>query len=161
MLLISVILLLLLHSSQAKKVSDDFKLSGVNTEYVVTSFAIAPVGAKVKFTLTSPIPYDREVDLSFRIYRDDQWPKFNKLQLCTDKVRLAHKTFHIQFTERNGNWQSETRFEITEEDTYQGEKLSKRNHYWYFVVDDCSLEQYFRDDRIPEIHVEFSVQNFL
>ena len=148
--LASLLLFLLLGScpSHAKKTSGDFKLSGVNTEYVMASFAVTTYGAKLKATLSSKAPYDREQGLRFRAYRDTEWRQFNKLQLCTEKIRLAKESVPVTFREVNGKWQADLNLELAnimdEEDEEEGQtaehpakerklKESPRNHYWYFV----------------------------
>jgi len=118
-------------------------LSGVNTEHVLASFAVVPSGAKLKATLTAPSPYDRETGLRFRAYRDTDWPQFNRLQLCTEKIRLAQQTNPVSFRQVNGKWQADLQMEVAsiEEKDEDGSSSKKgkdssetpRNHYWYFV----------------------------
>ena len=166
-----ILLVLLLQSASllchAKVVSGNFKLSGVHTEIVLGSFAVTPGGSRLKVRFTSPTPYDMESSLRLRMYRDTEWPEFSRRQLCTEKVQLAKQSAPLNFREVNGKWQADVSMEIhnilAESDDPQRErKLSDnpRNHYWYFVIDDCSLEQYFRDNRIPLIHYELTVTNF-
>ena len=103
------------------------------------------------------------------MYRDTEWPSFHRRQLCTEKVRLAKQSAPITFRQVNGKWEADVNLEIHNilgeshaEYSQKEQELAEnpRNHYWYFAIDDCSLEQYFRDNRIPTMHYELSVQNY-
>lgn len=153
-----------------KKISGDFKLSGVNTEVLLASFAVLPhSGAMVEATFSAPDRYESSQQLHVRAYRDTEWPAFLKEPLCTGKTELAKQSVPIRMAEsESGKWTFFLGMEIANVETTvptddpKERKLveNPRNHYWYFVIDDCSLEQYFHDNKVPTIHYEMTVQNY-
>jgi hypothetical protein len=161
----------------AKQVSGDFRLSGATSHCVLTSFAVLPAGGgRVKLTLTSPDAYENERALQFRLYRDDRWRKFMRATTCREKSRHAQLTKNVAFQKVGGKWEaivhvllfdnnSNTNQQLnrnsTTDTTAEAAKDNSRPHYWYFVLDDCSLEEYFQDDKAPKIHYEIQVFNHL
>jgi hypothetical protein len=153
--------------AEAKKVSGDFQLSGVNTEIVLASFALLPSGGRFEATLIAAHMYENERSLMVRAYRDTEWRKFLKEPLCTGKTKLAKETRSVTFRQINGKWQADIDMQLgdlerTPTDDPMERKLQKnaRNHYWYFVIDDCSLEEYFHDNKVPKIHYDLYVRNY-
>jgi len=144
---------LLVRPGVAKVISGDFRLSGMNTEYVLGSFAISPqkVGHS-SVTFTSKQPYKMNKDLFLRLIRDDKWPEFQKAPSCEQKVPFA--LISEQFSE-------ERRKDIyyTQVGMPLDNARDDRPHYFYFVVTDCSLENFMHDDKIPTLHFQLSVWN--
>jgi hypothetical protein len=105
--------------------------------------------------------YENEMHLKFHTYRDTEWPKFLREQLCSTKIRASQQSYPITFTRRaDGTYESKLQVLVTNKPV-DGSKEENRPHYWYFVVDDCSLEQYFRDDRVPDIQYDLKIKNYL
>ncbi len=142
----------------AKTVSGDFQLSGVNSEAVLTSFAISPYGRGwMGITLSSKEMYETEQSLKIHLFQDTQWSAFQKALLCTDRKKLAIETLNVEFHHSEH-----------EEESYQwmanfgmalDQHTEPRTHYWYVVVDDCSLEQVYRDSSIPKLHYKVQLWN--
>ena len=115
-------------------------------------------------SLTSPDMYEDESSLRVHLYMDTDWAKWQKLQLCAEKIALARQalttTFEfVRFPNSNGGDgknKEEWRASIL---SPMHSEAESRPHYWYMVVDDCSLEQYNHDNRIPIIHFEVQVFN--
>lgn len=144
-------------------VTGDFKLSGVNTEVTLASFAIHSAGAQIDLTMTADTFYENEENLKFRAYRDTEWTAFLKEPLCTGKGALAKKSFpvtgHFQ-KQDDGTWKAAMTVDIRKlDETLPAAEL--RNFYYYFVLDDCSLEQYFHDNTVPKIHYKLVMRNYL
>lgn len=141
----------------AKTASGDFKLSGLQSAHVLASFAVLPDGARLSVNFTSPTYYENERFLHFRLYRDVEWPAYLKDQTCMDKIERAQRSQKIAFDYKNKEWSSHQSVLIV--NTPDGS--SNRPHYWYFVVEDCSLEQIMQDSKIPDIHFHLEVKNHL
>lgn len=141
---------------RAKKVSGDFKLDGVHTEHVLTKFAVVPAGGRVTTTFTTKKPYPNDQHVKFRLYKDDDWPKFERATTCREKVLLAQQTNDLDF-ERQDEGRFEAKVLILMFNDKHGD--SKRPHYWYFVVDDCTLEEYYQDSSVPLLHYELESYN--
>jgi len=161
----------------AKKVSGKVKLSGVNTEHVLTKFAVSAYAkGNVEVRLISPTMYENEKRLRWHLYEDTDWPKWKRETLCTDKVRLAKRAFAVSFeygrVKDNGRSSSkstsggpskrddnnEKRWRATSI-AVLNQEMETRPHYLYIVLDDCSLEQYLHDAEIPEISYEVIIQD--
>jgi Rhodopsin-like GPCR transmembrane domain len=150
-----------------KHVSGDFQLSGVRTEVVLASFSVLPAGARFDLTLTTPTMYENELPVRLHAYRDTEWNAFLKEPLCSNKIRLAKLTHAVAFQldERSKLYMANVTMEIsnirrTANDPIETKLKEEepRNHYWYFVIDDCSLEQYFHDTAIPKVHYELDIR---
>ena len=150
------LLLLVVGRALGKTVSGDFRLSGLKSDYLLTSFAVVPEGARVQLTMTASSIYEQERFLKLRLYKDTEWAKFQGLQTCTDKIRLAQQSLQVGFDWTESQWKTEV-MQALIINSRDGE--TNRPHYWYVVVDDCSLEQVMHDSTIPTIHYELEIQN--
>jgi hypothetical protein len=148
-----VLLSFLLGQCSGKVVSGDFKLSGLNTEYVLGSFAVSPkkVG-HATVTFTSKDPYQMNKDLFVRLIRDDKWSSFLKAPSCTEKVPFSILNEKVS-QERNRNaYKAEIVMPLDN-------SRHDRSHYFYFVITDCSLEFYMHDESIPKVHYQLNTWN--
>lgn len=147
------LLLLLLPFSSAKTTNGDFTLSGMNTEYVLGSFA---VGAgkmgymKVKFQ--SKEPYQMNKELNVRLIEDDKWRRFKKAPSCTEKVPISIINEHVVQQKKKKLYEAEIAMPLNNE-------KHSRPRYFYFVITDCSLEFYMHDDSIPKVHYKMETWN--
>jgi Rhodopsin-like GPCR transmembrane domain len=172
------VVLVLLHTVGAKTKSGSFRLSGVRTERILGAFLMAPYGGSVTITLTADNMYEMESYVKIRAYRDTELQAFRKEPLCTRKTLLAKHTVPVRFEpvnkggEASNNnkkdkknagpkWEAAVAFEIPafDQSASTGD-VKKRNYYWYFVMDDCSLEEFFHDDKVPTIQYVLSAQNY-
>lgn len=143
---------------QAKRAKGQFQLSHRRTEQVLTSFAVGKRGGGFTVRLGIDEPYPNEESLKFRVYTDVAWKKYKKTKRCSEKVKLAETTVDSDFTlEDRGNrmylggaWQSVH--------TISMPPMSSP-HYFYFVVDDCSLGSN-PDLRVPKVDFEIDVWNY-
>ena len=146
-------LLLLVKAASSKKTSGDFKLSGLNTEYVLGSFAVSPEKmGYMKVKLTSKDPYQMNKDLSVRLIGDEEWSRFQKAPSCTEKVPFSTINEHLTQQRKGNKYEAEIAMPLNN-------KKSKRPKYFYFVVTDCSLEFYMHDDAIPKMHYSMETWN--
>jgi hypothetical protein len=142
-----------LSPSLAKVVSGDFRLSGLNTEYVLGSFAIsANKQGSMLVKLTSKAPYQMNKDVFVRLIRDDKWPDYQKAPSCTDKVPFSMTDEHLVQQKKHKNYVAEIAMPIIN-------PKDQRSHYYYFVITDCSLEYVMHDDAVPELHYELQAWN--
>jgi Rhodopsin-like GPCR transmembrane domain len=149
----------------AKKTSGTFQLSGQNTEVMLGTFSALKESALIELDLIADGVYRRPDHLHLRAYRDTEWPQVKKLTTCKEKIQHALYEKSIQFEKSEthetdgGTYTARTHFQIRMHDP-QTEELIERNHYWYFTIDDCSLEDYYQDNAIPNIHYTIHMRNF-
>lgn len=151
----------------AKLTSGRVHLSGSHTESTLVKFAISPsASAKVALNLTSYGMYEDEQELRFRVYADDEWPKVKRMPLCSDKVTLSERAVPIVFDYSKKSLHSKKKWVDTYTANVQLEiknppkpRKNDRSRYFYFTVDDCSLEKFSHDNKIPDIFYTISVLN--
>ena len=145
----------LLTITTARTTSGEFRLSGLNTEYVLGSFAVSAKSKGVAvIALASKDPYRDDRTVRMRLYKDDTWPQYLKEPSCMQKVPHAMQSEEVQLKQglkQGSNYQAEITFVL---DNMEGD----RTRYFYFVIDDCSLELYMHDDAVPLIH--FTLKTF-
>lgn len=129
----------------AKETSGKFKLSGLNTEYVLGSFAVsANKMGHLSVEFKSKEPYQLNKDFYVRLFRDDQWADYQKAPSCTDKVPFAISSEQVTSRKVKAHYEAEVAMELNNQEL-------KEAHYYYFVVTDCSLEFYMHDAQIPQM----------
>jgi hypothetical protein len=131
--------------AEAKTTSGKLRLSGLNTEHVLGSFAVSP---RKMGTLTvefkSKEPYDQNKDLYVRLIRDDKWNDFKKAPSCTEKVPFSLRNEQVTTERKKGHYEAKIAMELNNH-------KDDSPHYYYFVITDCSLEYYMHDDSIPKM----------
>mgnify|MGYP000405350900 CR=1 FL=1 len=109
LLLPAVLALLLPTPTIAKVVQGDFKLSGLNSEKVLASFAVRPEhGAFFSLSLTATAMYETERFLKLRLYNDESWTRHLKHMTCNDKIRHAVHSIDITFDYIQEQWKLQT-----------------------------------------------------
>jgi hypothetical protein len=153
-------------------------LSGAQTESTLVKFAVSPSSTgKIDVLLTSYGMYENELELKMHIYADEEWPAVKRATLCSQKVRLAQKSLPIVFdykgmmpdtrpgkkkTDRAEMYTSRIQTEIENPPSgriAQGKERKDRSRYFYFLIDDCSLERYNHDDKAPDITFDATILN--
>lgn len=155
-LLALVFLWLCLPVVESKTKKGTLRLSGAQTEKILGNFMVVEHGATVDITFTADRFYENTSRLKLRAYRDTEISKFRKEPLCTRKIKYAKQTHDINFTAEGGKSKATVSLAIPQLDSDE----KKRNYYWYFVIDDCSLEEYFQDNKVPTIQYELKAQNY-
>lgn len=155
----------------AKTSSGEFHLSAHKTDHVLSAYSIA-AGASGLITavLISDEQYkDTDENLKMHFYLDDDWPKVKKAKTCEEKTRLARQTESVKFERedfeqkkkwgpKKPRWRSETHVKI---DPLEDENdYAPRHHYWYIVVDDCSLEGASRS-AVPNVNYYVQIYNMM
>ena len=131
--------------AEAKTTSAKFRLSGLDTEYVLGSFAVsARKMGTLKVEFKSKEPYDQNKELYVRVFRDDKWSDYKTAASCTEKVPFSLRNEHVELRRAKGHYEGEVSMELN---NHKGD----RAHYYYFVVTDCSLEFYMHDESIPKM----------
>ena len=139
--------------TNAKTVSGDVRLSGQYSEAILTSFAISPYARGwMGISLNSKDVYDNEQDLKIHLYQDTNWSKFQKELLCSDKSKHSVASHRLEFRYNDKQWRVHFGMPLNQQN-------STRAHYWYVVLDDCSLEYQYRDNRVPKLHYELQMWN--
>jgi len=139
--------------AEAKATSGKFRLSGLNTEYVLGSFAVSPrkMGT-LKVEFKSKEPYDLNKDLFIRLFRDDKWSEYKKAPSCTEKVPFSLKSEQVTTRKVKGHYEAEIAMELNNH-------KDDSPHYYYFVITDCSLEFYMHDESIPKMSYTVTTWN--
>lgn len=159
----------------AKIASGKVHLSGAKTEGLLAKFAISSSGsAKIDLNITSYGMYEDETELRMRVYVDEEWPKVRRLPLCSDKVALSQKAVPIVFDykgatpdDRPGNKKKSVEMYVARVEIevpnppnpHRRPQKKDRSRYFYFTVDDCSLERSYHDSKIPDMLYTISIQN--
>lgn len=145
--------LLLLPYSSAKTTTGDFTLSGMNTEYVLGSFAVgAGKMGYMKAKFQSKEPYQMNKDLNVRLIEDEKWRTFQKAPSCTEKVPLSTVNEHVVQQKKKKHYEAEIAMPLNNE-------KGNRPRYFFFVITDCSLELYMHDGNIPKVHYKMETWN--
>mmetsp|Transcript_9704 Transcript_9704/g.14368 ORF Transcript_9704/g.14368 Transcript_9704/m.14368 type:complete len:468 (+) Transcript_9704:1-1404(+) len=115
-----------------------------------------------------------EDHLRLHMYTDADWPKVKKSPLCTEKIKYAKHSSQIYFSsvatdkDKYGNAipKHKQKKGVKGNSYYRAEVLSvvdnskaTRPTYWYFTIDDCTLESYFQDNEIPTIEYNILVMD--
>jgi hypothetical protein len=139
----------------AKTFFGDFQLSPEQSGQILGSFALAP-GHKgdVKLILSTPEkPYEDDRAVRLRIFKDDTYTQYQAASTCYEKITKTSFSEPVKFSKNDGL--NVYDFQLGLDATW----LS-RPHYYYFVVDDCSLEVYHGDGEIiPRIHYRLETMN--
>ena len=178
MLLSLLVASIIIPYSEAKVSSGKVHLSGAQTESTLVKFAVSPSSTgKIDVLLTSYGMYENELELKMHIYADEEWPAVKRATLCSQKVSLAQKSLPIVFdykgmmsdtrpgkkkTDRAEMYTSRIQTEIENPPSgrlEQGKKRKDRSRYFYFLIDDCSLERYNHDDKAPDITFDATILN--
>lgn len=161
-----LLLLWLLPMALSKRTRGYFRLSGVKTEKVLSSFVVGPKGGRLTVRLGVDNPYPNDHHIKFRVYNDTNWKKVKKATLCTDKIAYAATTIDLAFVfkgdgpmvPKGGTWQAVKT--VTLADPTDDVTRIDSPRYYYFVVDDCSLEQYLQDAAVPNMYYEINTWNY-
>ena len=161
-----------------KKVSDSFQLSGKNTEYTAAKFALSPnAEGKLNIKFQSATSYPSNNDLAVYLYAGEEtWKKVKNVPTCEDKMKLANSRHgfkfypeHIGSNQENRDYRKidlnsvrftkEIDWKAKVDLTVGGGKGIDNGlpHYWYITIADCSLERYYRDNQIPNIHYDLEI----
>eukprot|EP00536_Pseudo-nitzschia_multiseries_P013616 jgi/Psemu1/212245/e_gw1.594.20.1 len=140
-------------TADAKTISGKFRLSGLDTEYVLGSFAVSPrkMGT-LKVEFKSKEPYDENKELFVRLFRDDRWSDYKKAPSCTEKAPYSLRNEHIDLRRVKGHYEGEVAMELNNH-------KEDGAHYYYFVIMDCSLEFYMHDESIPKMSYTVTTWN--
>lgn len=110
--------------------------------------------------------YENEQQLKLHVYSDEDWPKVRKSPLCAEKIKYAEKVLPVIFDyqglqpdDRKGRSKKSSKVEMykariqTEvENPNPGRRNQKdRSRYYYFLIDDCSLELANHDAGVPDM----------
>ena len=175
-LLLSVLLLLSPASGKIK--SGTAHLSGVKTESTLVKFSVSPSAqVSIQMNITSYGMYEDEKELQMYIYDDDVWPQVRKEPLCSQKIKMAQNVVPIVFDfqgkrrdDRPGKKKSVIEYYTANVQTYvknpppptskfRYKPRIDRKRYFYFTIDDCSLERYNHDNKMPDMVYELEVLN--
>jgi hypothetical protein len=180
LLMLPLLLAVLLTATPAgaKVTSGKAHLSGAKTESTLVKFAVSPSSSvSIDVNITSYGMYEDEKELRLHIYDDDDWPRVRKQPLCSEKIKLAEKVVPIVFDyqgrrsdDRSGKGKNiieyyTTRIQTTLDNPpppsakFRLKPKKNRNRYFYFTIDDCSLEKYNHDNKMPDMVYILQVMN--
>ena len=178
LMLLAIVVASIIPYIEAKQSSGKVHLSGAQTESTLVKFAISPSSTgNIDLLLTSYGMYENEQELKMHIYAEEEWPTVKRSTLCAQKIRLAQKSLPIVFdykgmlpdtrpgkkkTDRAEIYTSRIQTEIQNPPNgrlAQGKEKKDRSRYFYFLIDDCSLERYNHDDKAPDITFDVTILN--
>ncbi|KAL3786732.1 hypothetical protein HJC23_005295 [Cyclotella cryptica] len=176
-LLISM--LLLLTPADAKITSGFAHLSGAKTESTLVKFAVSPQSSvSIDINITSYGMYEDEQALRLHIYDDDDWTSVRREPLCSEKIKWADKSIPVVFDfkgKRRDDRPGKKKTDIVDYYTahitaeienppppnarFRHKTKADRSRYFYFTIDDCSLEKYNHDNKVPDMVYTVKVMN--
>lgn len=136
----SVVLLLSMQASTAKTTTGEFQLTPENHRNIIGSFAVFP-GSKgiVDLTMTTrDKPYGDSRGVRLRMFMDERYSKYMAAETCYEKISFTSLSEKVKFVPNTMNGPDDEHV-YTFGMSMDSRKLT-RPHYYYFVVDDCSLE---------------------
>jgi hypothetical protein len=147
---------LLFSPAMAKFFEGDFQLSPSKPGHIIGSFALSP-GHKgsIQVTLSTPEKaYEDDRSVRLRLFKDEAYTEYQKANSCYQKI------YHTSFSE-TVSFHKENGVHVYEFDLALVATRLLRPHYYYFVVDDCSLEMYSGGvmEGIPRIHYSMKALN--
>ena len=177
LLLISALLLCI--PAEAKIASGKAHLSGAKTESTLVKFAVsASSTVSIDVNITSYGMYEDEQALRLHIYDDDDWARVRREPLCSEKVKWAERAVPIVFDfagkrpdDRSGKKKSDMIDYYTAHvqatldnpppptERIRIKPKYDRSRYFYFTIDDCSLERYNHDSKMPDMVYTLNVLN--
>jgi hypothetical protein len=163
-----LLLLLQAQLTTAKTIENEFQLSQSSTEAVLGSFCVSPrKRGHLKFQLLHPQEIkDEDLKmLQVRLYRDDNWTRYEMASGCIEKAAFAIQNHTAQFT---------TAVDTATADSNNGKTTQRlihmsipnsnqqRAHYYYVVIAACSLlDEFFMDHskQLPVIQYTLELTN--
>mmetsp|Transcript_32 Transcript_32/g.48 ORF Transcript_32/g.48 Transcript_32/m.48 type:complete len:544 (+) Transcript_32:135-1766(+) len=151
----------------AKISSGKAHLSGARTEATLAKFAVSASSfVSIDVNLTAYGMYENEQHLKFHVYSDEDWPKVRKSPLCAEKIKYAEKVLPVIFDyqglqpdDRKGSSKKSSKVEMykariqteVENPSPNRRNQKDRSRYYYFAIDDCSLELANHDAGVPDM----------
>lgn len=177
LILAALQLQLFIPEAYAKIASGRAHLTGAKTESTLVKFAVSRGSSvSIDVNITSYGMYEDEKELRLHIYDDDDWPLVRKSPLCSEKIKMAEKVVPIVFDfqgrrpdDRSGKgkniveyYQARVQAELENPPPpsakFRLKPKKDRNRYFYFTIDDCSLERY-QHDNTPDMVYNLQVLN--
>jgi len=150
---------------EAKKSSGNALLTGTNSEFLLTKFAISPrtVGS---FDLKLTIPtdagmYTDERALRVHLFVDEGWyDKAQKASTCREKVKYAIKALPVTYELKDVSKSKNAMVWEANIHTPLNSMQSDTTQYWYISLDDCTLEEtYHKLKDAPSMSFQYTIQN--
>ena len=148
---------LLFSPAVAKSFEGNFQLSPSNPGHILGSFALSPGhhGSVEVILSTSGMAYEDDRGVRLRMFKDAAYGKYQQAESCYEKIT------HTSFSEPVSFHTNEDGANVYEFDLALDATRLRRPHYYYFVVDDCSLEVDTGEvvEEIPSIHYTLKALN--
>ena len=146
---------------EAKVVTGQFRLDGERTEKYLAKFSFGIGRGLIRGRFWVESNYNDPRELSFYYFCDDEWPKVEAALTCRDKVAYARASDALVFEEHE-HLEGENTLgrPPNPKQVFRTERnmsMAVRTHYWYFLVADCTLEEYYHE--VPLIHYNFEIFN--
>ena len=91
------------------------------------------------------------------MYKDDEWSAFNREPSCGEKV--PHATQSEEVVMKKNDEKGAGKGYVNKAMFTMDNSDKERVHYYYFVIDDCSLELYMHDKFVPKMHYQLQMLN--
>lgn len=106
----------------------------------------------VKVRIQSKDPYQMNKELYVRLIEDQNWPNYQRSPSCSEKIPYSSINEHVAQHRKRKKYEAELAMPLNNE-------KGTRPRYFYFVITDCSLEQYMHDKSIPRLHYVLETWN--
>jgi|EP00945_MAST-04E_sp_MAST-4E-sp1_P003358 hypothetical protein len=147
--------------ADAKLVTGSFVLDGVSTEHFMAKFSFGIGTGRISGRFWVENDYNDPRELELYYFCDDEWPAAQKALTCRDKVALARDRDRLAFEKHaTADGENELGKPARVSQVFRVNKnftMHIRTHYWYFMIADCTLEEYFH--KVPRIYYNLEIFN--
>jgi hypothetical protein len=159
--IIVLTILAVLRTVQSKVSFGTAILTGEHTEHFLSKFSIGIGSGSLEAKFWVENIYENPRELSLHIYCDEDWRSVQTATTCRDKIQYSRRSEKLVFQHH-------------EQDDVENAKghpakiaqvfsvevnltMHIRTHYWYFMLADCTLEEYYHE--VPKIYYNVVVYN--
>ena len=149
----------MLHQTLSKVITGKALLTGVNTEHFLGKFSIGVGTGRVVADFWVKDIYDNPQELTVYTFCDEDWDSVRSKTTCRDKSELSRRKDLVAFTSKHERMDKVNGVHGKVAQLFSIDMnltMHIRTHYWYFMLADCTLEEYFH--KVPEIY--YRVQMF-
>eukprot|EP00943_MAST-04B_sp_MAST-4B-sp1_P004535 g4535.t1 len=136
-------------------------LTGEHTEHFLSKFSIGIGRGSLEAKFWVENIYANPRELSLYIYCDEDWQSVQTATTCRDKIKYSRRSEKLVFQHhgQDGVEDAIGRPAKTAQVFSVQVNLTMhiRTHYWYFMLADCTLEEYYHE--VPKIYYNIVIYN--
>ena len=150
-----------LQSARSKVSTGKALLNGQYTEHFLSKFSIGIGVGRLEAKFWVANIYDNPRELSLYIYCDEDWPSVQTATTCREKTQYSRRIEKIVFQHHkhyNNEYIGGRPDKVAQVFRVQVNlTMHIRTHYWYFMLADCTLEEYYHE--VPPVYYNVEVYN--